>query len=134
VDNVDLPAATDLGVLVMNTPGATPCLSLNTRWPYAPWRARSPAIITKWQVEKKFSAMNSGANARRRRAGSIGREVVAGARLRDEGGASAVRQPARRRDLHVELDFDRLLAASDYISLHVALLPRRTHALEGFRR
>lgn len=137
VDNVDLPAATAAGVLVMNTPGGNAVavaeqtlgfmLSLARHIPQAAASTRAG----KWE-KKKFTG-----NELRAKTlgiiglGAIGREVV----IRARGfGMKIVAydpyvSPQAAADLQVELmPLDELYAQSDYITIHVASTPE-THRM-----
>src|SRR5215472_2939658 len=129
VDNVDLPAATAAGVLVMNTPGGNgvsvaehtlaPTLSMARAIPQASASTKSG----KWEKKKFLGNELRGKTLGIVGLGSIGREVVKRAKAfemrivaHDPYVTSAI-----ANDLGVELlDLPKLYAASDYISLHVA--------------
>ena len=132
VDNVDLPAATAAGVLVMNTPGGNAVsvaehtiglmLALARHIP----AASASTLSGKWE-KKKFQ----GTELRDKTLGivglgSIGRETA----LRAKGFQMRVIafdpfvNPAAAGDLGIELvSLDELYAHSDYLSLHVSLTP-----------
>jgi D-3-phosphoglycerate dehydrogenase / 2-oxoglutarate reductase len=137
VDNVDLPAATELGVLVMNTPGGnavsvaehTLALMLAMARSIAP--ASSSTKGGKWEKKKFLGNELRGKTLGVIGLGSIGREVVRRARAFEMKVLTSdpYVSPRVAEDLHVELaDLDSLLAESDYISLHVALTPE-THRM-----
>ncbi len=137
VDNVDLPAATDLGVLVMNTPGgnavsvAEHTLALMLAMARSITPANSSTKSGKWEKKKFLGNELRGKTLGVVGLGSIGREVVRRARAFEMKVVTSdpYVSPRVAEDLHVELaDFDRLLATSDYISLHVALTPE-THRM-----
>src|SRR6185312_2858092 len=130
VDNVDLPAATAAGVLVMNTPGGNAVsvaehtlalmLSLARSIPQASLSTKSG----KWE-KKKFLG-----NELRQKTlgivglGSIGREVVKRARSFEMHilASDPYVSPQTAADLGIELvPLGDLYARSDYITLHVAL-------------
>src|SRR5690348_7561610 len=132
VDNVDLEAATESGVLVMNTPGGNAIsvaehtlalmLAMARHIPQADASTRSG----KWEKKKFLGHELRGKTLGIIGLGSIGREVVKRAR------AFEMRIIAHdpyvtaklAADLGVELtDLRRLYAASDYITLHVAATP-----------
>lgn len=138
VDNVDLEAATEAGVLVMNTPGGNAIsvaehtlavmLAMARHIPQADASTRAG----KWEKKKLMGHELRGKTLGVIGLGSIGREVVKRAR------AFEMRIIAHdpyvtaklAADLGVELtDLSRLYAASDYITLHVAATPETTGML-----
>src|SRR5664280_3162588 len=144
VDNVDLDAATEAGVLVMNTPGGNAVsvaehtlalmLAMARRIPQASASTRAG----KWEKKKLMGHELRGKTLGIIGLGSIGREVVKRARAfemrivaHDPYVTSKLAQ-----DLAVELvSLPALYAASDYISLHVATTPETQGILshEAFR-
>jgi D-3-phosphoglycerate dehydrogenase / 2-oxoglutarate reductase len=132
VDNVDLPAATAAGVLVMNTPGgnAVSVAEHTLALMLAMARMIPDATVStragKWE-KKKFLG-----NELRSKTlgvvglGNIGQEVVRRARgfeMRIIASDPYV-NPQTAESLGVELvDLETLLASSDYISLHLAVTP-----------
>lgn len=132
VDNVDLDAATEAGVLVMNTPGGNAIsvaehtlalmLAMARRIPQANASTRGG----KWEKKKFLGSELRGKTLGIVGLGSIGREVVKRARAfemrvvaHDPYVASKIAQ-----DLAVDLvTLPALYAASDYITLHVAATP-----------
>lgn len=132
VDNVDLPAATAAGVLVMNTPGGNAVsvaehtlalmLSLARSIPEANASTRSG----KWEKKKFLGNELRGKTLGVAGLGNIGQEVVKRARGFEMRiiASDPYANPQVAADLGVELvSMDRLLAESDYISLHMALTP-----------
>ncbi|HPT26467.1 MAG TPA: phosphoglycerate dehydrogenase [Bryobacteraceae bacterium] len=132
VDNVDLPAATAAGVLVMNTPGGNAVsvaehtlammLSLARQVP----AASASTLAGKWE-KKKFLG-----NELRSKTlgvvglGNIGQEVVRRARAFEMKIVSSdpYVNPQTAADLGVTLvPLETLLAESDYVSLHLAVTP-----------
>jgi D-3-phosphoglycerate dehydrogenase len=139
VDNVDLPAATAAGVLVMNTPGGNAVsvaehtfalmLALARSVPQASASTKSG----KWE-KKKFLG-----NELRDKTlgivglGSIGREVVKRARAFEM--RIVVNDPYVSPQILQEYDIEQvdlrtLYSVSDYITLHVALTPETEHMLD----
>jgi len=132
VDNVDLDAATQAGVLVMNTPGGNAVsvaehaialmLAMARRIPQADATTRAG----KWEKKKLMGHELRGKTLGIIGLGSIGREVVKRARAfemkivaHDPYVAAKVAQ-----DMGVTLvDLNRLYAESDYITLHMAATP-----------
>jgi D-3-phosphoglycerate dehydrogenase len=132
VDNVDLDAATEAGVLVMNTPGgnaisvAEHTLALMLAMARHIPQANASTRAGKWEKKKFMGSELRGKTLGIIGLGSIGREVVKRARAfemrilaHDPYVTSKI-----AGDLGVELvDLPALYAASDYISLHVAATP-----------
>jgi D-3-phosphoglycerate dehydrogenase len=132
VDNVDLEAATEAGVLVMNTPGGNAVsvaehtlalmLAMARRIPHASASTRAG----KWEKKKLMGHELRGKTLGIIGLGSIGREVVKRAKAfemrilaHDPYVTSKLAQ-----DLAVELvDLPTLYGAADYITLHVATTP-----------
>jgi len=145
VDNVDLSAATQAGVLVMNTPGgnaisvAEHALALMLAMARQIPQANVSTRAGKWEKKKFLGNELRGKTLGIVGLGSIGREVVKRAR------AFEMRILAHdpyvmakiAEDFGAELaDLDTLYAASDYLTLHVALTPETTGMLsrEAFAR
>jgi D-3-phosphoglycerate dehydrogenase len=132
VDNVDLPAATAAGVLVMNTPGGNAVsvaehtlalmLSLARMVPEASASTRGG----KWEKKKFLGNELRGKVLGVVGLGNIGQEVVRRARgfeMKIVASDPFVAQQTAS-DLGVTLvDFDTLLRESDYVSLHLAVTP-----------
>ncbi len=132
VDNVDLPAATNAGILVMNTPGgnavsvAEHTIGLMLAMARAIPAASDSTKAGKWEKRRFLGNELRGKTLGVAGLGSIGREVV----LRARGfgmrilGADPYVSSQQATDLGVTLvDQATLLAESDYITLHVALTP-----------
>ena len=132
VDNVDLDAATEAGVLVMNTPGgnaisvAEHTLAMMLAMARHIPQANASTRAGKWEKKKFMGNELRGKTLGIVGLGRIGREVVKRAR------AFEMRIVAHdpyvttklAQDLAVELvSLPDLYAASDYISLHVATTP-----------
>src|SRR6202521_5668570 len=130
VDNVDLPAATAAGVLVMNTPGGnavsvaehTFALMLSMAR-FIP-QASASTKAGKWEKKKFLGSELRGKMIGVIGLGSIGREVVKRAR--------AFEMRVRAHDPYVTAQFAKdvgiqlvslpeLYKASDYITIHVSL-------------
>src|SRR5437660_1386779 len=138
VDNVDLEAATESGVLVMNTPGGNAIsvaehtfalmLAMARHIP----QANASTRAGKWEKKKFLGNELRGKTLGVVGLGSIGREVVKRARAfemrivaHDPYVTSTI-----AHDLGVELaDLPALYAASDYITLHVAATPETQRLL-----
>lgn len=130
VDNIDLEAATEAGILVMNTPGGNSVsvaehtlalmLALARQIPQASLSTRSG----KWEKKRFLGTELRGKTLGIIGLGSIGREVVRRARAFEMRVLACDPYVSRQwaEDLNIELvDLNRLLAESDYISVHVAL-------------
>src|SRR5579863_1171208 len=132
VDNVDLPAATEAGVLVMNTPGgnavsvAEHTLALMLSMARSIPQANTSTKAGKWEKKKFLGNELRGKTLGVVGFGSIGREVVKRAkafemrvRAHDPYVTSKI-----AHDMGVELvELPALYATSDYITLHVAATP-----------
>ncbi len=132
VDNVDLDAATEAGVLVMNTPGgnaisvAEHTLALMLAMARHIPQANASTRAGKWEKKKFMGNELRGKTLGVVGLGSIGREVVKRARAfemrivaHDPYVTSKI-----AHDMGVDLvDLPALYAASDYITLHVAATP-----------
>src|SRR3954454_9637882 len=129
VDNVDLDAATEAGVLVMNTPGgnaisvAEHTLGIMLAMARHIPQANASTRAGKWEKKKFMGGELRGKTLGVVGLGSIGREVVKRARAfemrivaHDPYVTSAI-----AHDLGVELlDLPKLYGQSDYLTLHVA--------------
>ena len=132
VDNVDLPAATAAGVLVMNTPGgnavsvAEHTIALMLGMARAIPQASASTKSGKWEKKKFLGSEVRGKTLGVIGLGSIGRELVKRAlpfEMRIIANDPYV-SSLTAADLHVELvDLNTLYQQSDYISLHMALTP-----------
>lgn len=130
VDNVDLAAATEAGVLVMNTPGgnavsvAEHTLALMLAMARSIPQASASTKSGKWEKKKFLGNELRGKTLGIVGLGSIGREVVRRARpfeMRILASDPYVNSQSAT-DLGVELvTLDTLYANSDYVTLHVAL-------------
>jgi D-3-phosphoglycerate dehydrogenase len=140
VDNVDLPAATEAGVLVMNTPGgnavsvAEHTLALMLSMARAVPQASVSTKSGKWEKKKFLGNELRGKTLGIIGLGSIGREVVKRAKpfeMRVVGHDPYV-SPLTARDIGVELlALDDLYRQSDYITLHVAHTPETERMLNA---
>ena len=139
VDNVDLPAATAAGVLVMNTPGgnavsvAEHTIALMLALARSIPQASASTKSGKWEKKKFLGSELRGKTLGVIGLGSIGREVVKRAapfEMRILAHDPYVSSQTAA-DLRVELvDLRTSTQQSDYISLHMALTPETNkHAL-----
>ena len=135
VDNVDLQAATNGGILVMNTPGgnaisvAEHTVGLMLAMARSIPNASQSTKAGKWEKRKFIGTELRGKTLGVAGLGSIGREVVL--RARNFGMRIIATDPyvstQQAEDLSVTLvDLNTLFAQSDYITLHVALTPETT--------
>jgi len=130
VDNVDLPAATSAGVLVMNTPGgnavsvAEHTLGLMLGMARSIPQASASTKSGKWEKKKFLGTELRGKTLGILGLGSIGREVLRRARgfeMKIVASDPYVNSQSAA-DLGVSLtSLDELYAQSDYITLHVAI-------------
>jgi D-3-phosphoglycerate dehydrogenase / 2-oxoglutarate reductase len=140
VDNVDLPAATEAGVLVMNTPGgnavsvAEHTLALMLSMARSVPQASDSTKSGKWEKKKFLGNELRGKTLGVVGLGSIGREVVKRARpfeMRIVGHDPYISSQSAR-DLGIELvSLQDLYAQSDYITLHVAFTPETDRMLNA---
>jgi D-3-phosphoglycerate dehydrogenase len=140
VDNVDLPAATDAGVLVMNTPGgnaisvAEHTLALMLSMARAIPQASFSTKDGKWEKKKFLGNELRGKTLGVIGLGSIGREVVKRAKPFEMHviGHDPYVSPLAARDMGVDLvSLDELYKRSDYITLHVAHTPETERMLNA---
>jgi D-3-phosphoglycerate dehydrogenase / 2-oxoglutarate reductase len=132
VDNVDLDAATEAGVLVMNTPGgnavsvAEHTLGLMLAMARSIPQASASTKSGKWEKKKFLGNELRGKTLGILGLGSIGREVARRARsfeMRIVAFDPYV-NPQTAKDLGIELaPLGKVYPQSDYISMHVALTP-----------
>jgi D-3-phosphoglycerate dehydrogenase len=132
VDNVDLPAATSAGVLVMNTPGgnavsvAEHTIALMLSMARSIPQASVSTKAGKWEKKKFLGNELRGKTLGVIGLGSIGREVVKRAlpfEMRIIANDPYV-SSAAAKNMNIELvDLPALFAQSDYITLHMALTP-----------
>src|SRR5579864_6218531 len=132
VDNVDLPAATAAGVLVMNTPGgnavsvAEHTIALMLSMARSIPQASASTKAGKWEKRKFMGTELRGKTLGIVGLGSIGREVVkraAAFEMRIIANDPYVNSQTAK-SVGVDLvDLPTLYAESDYITLHTALTP-----------
>ena len=140
VDNIDLPAATAAGILVLNTPGGNAVsvaehtvalmLSLARSIPTASASTKSG----KWEKRKFIGTELRGKTLGIVGLGSIGREVLKRAAAFEMHiiAHDPYVHSATAKDVGVELvDLAKLYAESDYITLHTALTPESRHLLSA---
>src|ERR1035438_7246987 len=140
VDNVDLPAATQAGVLVMNTPGgnavsvAEHTLALMLSMARSIPQASASTKAGKWEKKKFLGNELRGKVLGIIGLGSVGREVVKRAKpfeMRLLGHDPYV-SSLTASDLGVELvSLQELYRQSDYITLHVGFTPQTDRMLNA---
>jgi D-3-phosphoglycerate dehydrogenase len=140
VDNVDLPAATEAGVLVMNTPGgnavsvAEHTLALMLSLARSVPQASASTKSGKWEKKKFLGNELRGKTLGIVGLGSTGREVVRRAKAFEMKtiGHDPYVSPQTASDLGVDLvPLEQLYRESDYITLHVALTPETAHMINA---
>lgn len=140
VDNVDLPAATAAGVLVMNTPGgnavsvAEHTLALMLSLARSIPQASASTKQGKWEKKKFLGNELRGKTLGVLGLGSIGREVVKRARAFEMKilATDPYVNSQAAKDLGIELvSLDDLFAKSDYLTVHVALTAETQHILSA---
>lgn len=140
VDNVDLPAATDAGVLVMNTPGgnaisvAEHTLALMLSMARSVPQANTSTKSGKWEKKKFLGNELRGKTLGVVGLGSIGREVIKRAKPFEMQilGHDPYISSQSAASLGVELmSLAELYRQSDYITLHVALTPETDQMLNA---
>ena len=140
VDNVDLPAATEAGVLVMNTPGgnavsvAEHTLALMLSMARSVPQASASTKSGKWEKKKFLGNELRGKTLGIIGLGSTGREVVKRAKAFEM--KIVAHDPyvssQSAADLGVQLvPLAELYRDSDYITLHVALTPETNRMLNA---
>jgi D-3-phosphoglycerate dehydrogenase len=140
VDNVDLPAATEAGVLVMNTPGGNAVsvaehtlvlmLSMARSIPQASASTKSG----KWEKKKFLGTELRGKTLGIVGLGSVGREVVKRAKAFEMRvlGYDPYVSSQTASDLGVELvSLAELYRQSDYLTLHVGFTPETDRMLNA---
>lgn len=140
VDNVDLPAATEAGVLVMNTPGgnavsvAEHTLALMLSMARSIPQANVSTKSGRWEKKKFLGNELRGKTLGIVGFGAIGREVARRAKSFEMRlvAFDPYVSPLAASDMGVELKtLKELYAESDYLTLHVALTPETDHMLNS---
>src|SRR3954451_24247518 len=140
VDNVDIPAATTAGVLVMNTPGGNAIsvaehtlalmLSMARSIPQANYSTKSG----KWEKKKFLGNELRGKTLGVIGLGSIGREVVKRAKAFEMRIVAHDPYVSSQTAIAIGVqlvDLSELYRQSDFITLHVALTPETDHLLNA---
>ncbi|HSW50047.1 MAG TPA: phosphoglycerate dehydrogenase [Bryobacteraceae bacterium] len=140
VDNVDIPAATAAGVLVMNTPGgnavsvAEHTLALMLAMARAIPQASASTKSGKWEKKKFMGSELRGKTLGVIGLGSIGREVARRARAFEMKvvASDPYVSPRVVEDASVDMvGLDTLYGVSDYIALHMALTPETRNMISA---
>jgi D-3-phosphoglycerate dehydrogenase len=140
VDNVNLPAATAAGVLVMNTPGgnavsvAEHTIALMLSMARSIPQASASTKAGKWEKKKFLGSELRGKTVGVVGLGSIGREVVKRARAFEMKivASDPYVTPALAKDAGVELvSLQDLYKVADYITVHVSLTPETDKLLNA---
>ncbi len=140
VDNIDVPTATERGIVVLNTPDANATttaeltighlLSLSRHLPAADRSVRAG----KWERSKFVGAELCGKTIGIIGYGTIGRIVAArcqGLKMRVIGFDPFVTREVFDEDGVVSHTLEELLSQSDYISLHCPLTEKTRHLLDA---
>lgn len=142
VDNIDLPAATARGIVVLNTPGgnavaaAEQTVALLTSLARNVPQAHADLRAGRWTRKAYVGIELTGKTLGIVGLGRIGREVArraAGLRMRVLGHDPLVTPEAAEDMGVVHRDLDALLAEADVVSLHVPLAPATRHLLDRDR-
>jgi D-3-phosphoglycerate dehydrogenase / 2-oxoglutarate reductase len=138
VDNIDLPAATSAGILVLNTPGgnaisvAEHTIALMLSMARSIPAASASTKAGKWEKRKFIGTELRGKTLGIVGLGSVGREVVrraAAFEMRIVANDPYVNSQTAK-SVGVDLvDLQTLYAESDYITLHTALTPESNRML-----
>jgi len=131
VDNIDLPEATKRGVLVMSTPGGNAVSVAEHTFALMLALARQVPKVDAGLREGRWEKSSSGTELRGKTLGLIGLGRIGGevARRAEAFDMRVIAydpyiSEAAAKELQVELvNLDRLLAESDFISMHTALSP-----------
>lgn len=143
-DNIDLPAATRRKILVTNTPDVLTDTTADFAWTLMLAAARrlteSEAFLRSGEWRQWRINLLCGYDVHHATLGIVGMGRIGQAVARRARGFEmrvlyhdAVRQRSEvERDLQLEyVSLDRLLAESDFVSLHVPLLPETRHLIGG---
>jgi D-3-phosphoglycerate dehydrogenase / 2-oxoglutarate reductase len=139
VDNIDLPEATKRGVLVMSTPGGNAVSVAEHTFALMLALARQVPKVDAGLREGRWEKSSSGTELRGKTLGLIGLGRIGGevARRAEAFDMKIVAydpyiSEAAAKELQVELvNLERLLAESDFISLHTALSPATTNMINA---
>jgi glyoxylate reductase len=130
VDNIDVPAATRLGILVTNTPGVLTDATADLTWALILAVARRVVEGDALVRAGKFRGWNldllRGVDLRGKTLGIIGAGRIGKAVARRARGFGAKALLHSRRS---GIPLRRLLAASDFVSIHCPLTPETYHLI-----
>src|SRR5437660_6034062 len=139
VDNIDLPEATKRGVLVMSTPGGNAVSVAEHTFALMLALARQVPKVDAALREGRWEKSSSGTEVRGKTLGLIGLGRIGGevARRAEAFDMKILAydpyiSEAAAKELQVELvSLERLLAESDFISMHTALSPATTNMINA---
>ncbi len=141
-DNIDIPAATERGVMVTNTPGVLTDATSDHAWALLFSTARRVVESDKFTRDLKYKGwgpmMYLGGDITGRTLGIVGAgRIGASVALKSSGFRMKVLycDEFENQELEKEIgaqkvDFDRLLQESDFISVHVPLLEGTHHLFD----
>ena len=142
-DNIDLPAATARGILVTNTPGALTDATAEHAWALLFSVARRVPESERYLRDGKFRGWGPllflGGAVGGRTLGIVGAGRIGSAvAMKSRGFGMRVLYTARSDKPRLEADtgarrvgLEDLLRESDFVSLHVPLLPETTHLIHA---
>jgi len=139
VDNIDLEAATKRGVLVMSTPGGSSVSVAEHTFALLLALVRQVPKFDTAMREGRWEKSSSGAEVRGKTLGLIGLGRI-GSEVAQRAEAFDMRvlafdpfiSEAAARELSVDLvSFEQLLAESDFISLHTAVVPETRNMINA---
>jgi D-3-phosphoglycerate dehydrogenase len=139
VDNIDLPEATKRGVLVMSTPGGNAVSVAEHTFALMLAMARQVPKVDNALREGRWEKSSSGTELRGKTLGLIGLGRIGGevARRAEAFDMRVIAydpyiSEAAAKELQAELvSLDRLLAESDFISMHTALSPATSRMINA---
>jgi glyoxylate reductase len=141
LNNIDVPAATRLGILVTNTPGVVTESTADFAWALLMAAARRVAEGDRFVRSGQWKVFNFqmllGHDVYGKTLGIIGLGNIGKAVARRAKGFGMAVQycgsgravPPAEAEGAKEVSFETLLATSDFISVHVPLLPKTTHMI-----
>ncbi|HUP65646.1 MAG TPA: D-glycerate dehydrogenase [Thermoanaerobaculia bacterium] len=142
VDNIDLSAASELGIVVTNTPGvlteATADLTMALLLAAARRVPEGDRMVRSGEFHGWDPFMLLGASLQRKRLGIIGMGRIGTAvarRARSFGmeityHSRSAHEEAERELGALRLDFDELISTSDFVSLHLPLKAETRHMID----
>lgn len=140
-NNIDVDAATERGIAITNTPGVLTDATADHAWALLFATARRLAEADRFTREGKFKGwgpmMFLGGDITGRTLGIAGAGRIGSAMAKKSVGFNMkvlYADPVRNEDLEnavgaKQVDLDTLLKESDFVSVHVALMPETTHLL-----